>query len=144
PGVATIVIGGRALDRLRLTGGQFLQVRVLARGQWWQAHPYSVSGLPHADRLRLTVKDLADHSRLLARLTPGTRLSSEGPYGAFTPHARGGDAVLLAGAGVGVAPLNALLADLPEHVDAEVLVRASTTRDLVLRDELRREVARRG
>ena len=144
PGVATIVVGGRRLDRLPVTGGQFVQWRVLRRGLWWQAHPYSLSGLPDADELRLTVKDLGDHSRALAGLTPGTRLAIEGPYGAFTHHARQGDAVLLVGAGVGVAPLHALLQDLPEGVDVQMIARASSPDDLVLRDELRRAVAARG
>ena len=144
PGVATIVVGGRRLDRLPVTGGQFVQWRVLRRGLWWQAHPYSLSGLPGPRGLRLTVKDLGDHSRALAGLRPGTRLAIEGPYGAFTRHARQGDAVLLVGAGVGVAPLNALLQDLPEGVDVQVLARASTREELVLRDDLRRAVAARG
>ena len=144
PGVATVVVGGRHLDRLPVTGGQFVQWRVLRPGLWWQAHPYSLSGLPGPGGLRLTVKELGDHSRALAGLTPGTRLAIEGPYGAFTHHARQGDAVLLVGAGVGVAPLNALLQDLPEGVDVEVLARASSHEELVLRDELRRAVAERG
>src|SRR6478672_10216364 len=126
PGVATVVVGGRRLDRLPVTGGQFVQWRVLRPGLWWQAHPYSLSGLPGPGGLRLTVKELGDHSRAVAGLTPGTRLAIEGPYGAFTHHARQGDAVLLVGAGVGVAPLNALLQDLPEGVDVEVLARASS------------------
>src|SRR6478672_1629747 len=144
PGVATVVVGGRRLDRLPVTGGQFVQWRVLRPGLWWQAHPYSLSGLPGPGGLRLTVKELGDHSRAVAGLTPGTRLAIEGPYGAFTHHARQGDAVLLVGAGVGVAPLNALLQDLPEGVDVEVLARASSHDELVLRDELRRAVAARG
>ena len=52
--------------------------------------------------------------------------------------------MLLVGAGVGVAPLNALLQDLPAGVDVEVLARASSHDELVLRDELRRAVAARG
>ncbi|MGZ6697841.1 MAG: ferredoxin reductase family protein, partial [Solirubrobacteraceae bacterium] len=144
PGVVTLVVHGRALDRLSLAGGQFVQWRILRRGLWWQAHPYSISALPRPDGLRLTVKDLGDHSGALARIAPGTRLAIEGPYGAFTRHARRSDAVLLVGAGVGVAPIHALLEDLPAGVDVEVLVRASSERDLVLRDEIRHAAARRG
>ena len=144
PGAATIVVRGHALHRLPLTGGQFFHWRFLRRGLWWQAHPYSVSGLPRNGRLRLTVKALGDHSRALARLRPGTRVAIEGPYGAFTRHARRADRVLLVGAGVGVAPVCALLEDLPAYIDAEVVVRASSDRDLVLRDELRELAARHG
>jgi predicted ferric reductase len=145
PGVISIVCKGHRLDRLPLHGGQFMQWRFLTRGLWWQAHPYSVSALPHPPYLRVTIKDLGDHSAALARLRPGTRIAVEGPYGAFTRHARSRDAVFLAGAGVGITPLRALLEDLPAHVDVTMLIRASTPADLVLRDEIAELVqARRG
>ena len=38
--------------------------------------------------MRITVKDLGDHSAALAALRPGTRIAFEGPYGAFTADAR--------------------------------------------------------
>jgi predicted ferric reductase len=144
PGVVSIICKGRRLDRLPLHGGQFLQWRFLARGLWSQAHPYSVSALPHPPYLRVTIKDLGDHSAALARLRPGTRIAVEGPYGAFTRHARSRDAVLLAGAGVGTTPLRALLEDLPAHVDVTMLIRASTPADLVLREEIAELVDARG
>jgi ferredoxin-NADP reductase len=111
---------------------------------WWQAHPYSVSGLAQPPYLRVTVKDLGDHSRALATIEPGTRIAIEGPYGAFTAAARRGDAVLLVGAGVGATPLRALLEDLPRWVDVVVLLRAHTRDELVLRDEIASLVEDRG
>ncbi len=144
PGLVSIVCRGRRLDRLPLEGGQFLQWRFLERGLWWQAHPYSPSALIHPPFLRVTVKDLGDHSHALTRLRPGTRIAIEGPYGAFTERHRTSDRVLLAGAGVGVTPLRALLEDLPGHVEVIALVRASTPEDLVMRDELHELIARRG
>jgi ferredoxin-NADP reductase len=144
PGVVSLVMEGYRLDRLTVAGGQFLQWRFLVRGLWWQAHPYSLSALPTESRMRVTVKDLGDHSSELARLRPGTRVAIEGPYGAFTQHARARDAVLLVGAGVGVTPLRALLEDLPGQVDVEVVLRASTTEDLVLEHEVADLVQRRG
>ena len=90
------------------------------------------------------MKDLGDHSSELARLRPGTRVAIEGPYGAFTHHARTRDAVLLVGAGVGVTPVRALLEDLPSYVDVEVVLRGSTSEDLVLEHEVAQLVERRG
>jgi predicted ferric reductase len=136
PGVVSLICKGRRLDRLPLAGGQFLQWRFLKRGMWWQAHPYSVSGLAQPPYLRVTVKDLGDHSRALATLEPGTRIAIEGPYGAFTAASRKGDSVLLVGAGVGATPLRALLEDLPRWIDVVVLLRAHTHEELVLRDEI--------
>jgi ferredoxin-NADP reductase len=144
PGVVSLVCEGHRLDRLAVAGGQFLQWRFLVPGLWWQAHPYSLSALPTPSHLRVTVKALGDHSAELGRLRPGTRVAIEGPYGAFTPQARARDAVLLVGAGVGVTPLRALLEDLPPHVDVEVVLRASTTEELVLEREVERLVERRG
>jgi ferredoxin-NADP reductase/DMSO/TMAO reductase YedYZ heme-binding membrane subunit len=144
PGVVSIVLRGRRLDRLPVAGGQFFQWRFLRRGMWWQAHPYSLSAAPAGDRLRITVKDLGDHSAALARLAPGTRVAIEGPYGAFTADTAERDRVLLIGAGVGTAPILALLQELPEGADVVVILRASTPAELVLRDEVADELARRG
>jgi predicted ferric reductase len=136
PNVYSIVCAGRHLERLAISGGQFFQWRFLRRGFWWQAHPYSLSALPRPPYLRVTVKDLGDHSRSLAGLRPGTWVAIEGPYGAFTRHSRTGDRVLLVAAGVGVTPVRALLEDLPAGGDVEVVLRGSTSDDLVLRDEI--------
>jgi predicted ferric reductase len=144
PGVVSVALEGRALDRLGALGGQFVQLRVLKRGLWWQAHPYSVSAMPARGRMRVTLRADGDYGAALARATPGTRVAFEGPYGAFTKEAMSTGRVLLAGAGVGVAPLRALLEDLPRGIDVIVLARASAERDLVLRDELRELVRSHG
>jgi predicted ferric reductase len=144
PGVVSVVLRGRRLDRLPVTGGQFLQFRFLRPGLWWQAHPYSLSALPTDTMLRITVKQLGDHSAALARLTPGTGVAIEGPYGAFTQHARQTDRVLLVGAGVGASPVRAMLEDLPRQVDVVTVLRASTPAELVLRDEIAQLMAWRG
>lgn len=87
-GVTSIVCSGRHLDRLGVEGGQFFHWRFLTRGMWWQAHPYSLSALPRSQLVRFTVKELGDHSSRLANIPLGTRIAIEGPYGAFTRHAR--------------------------------------------------------
>jgi predicted ferric reductase len=143
PGVVSVICGGRHLDRLPVSGGQFLQWRFLARGLWWQAHPYSLSAVPTAQHMRVTVRSLGDHSDSLARLRPGLRVAIEGPYGAFTHHARETDRVVLVGAGVGATPVRAMLDDLPAHVDVTVILRASSAAELVLRDEIMECVAQR-
>lgn len=143
PGVVSVVVRGHFLNRLPLSGGQFLQWRVLKPGLWWQAHPYSISAVAQPPYLRFTVKALGDHSASLAALTPGTRLAIEGPYGAFTADQRETDRVILIGAGVGITPLRAMLQDLPREVDVTLVVRAHAEEDLVLRDELRSFMNRR-
>ena len=143
-GTVSIVLQGRHLDRLRVNGGQFMQWRFLRPGLWWQAHPYSLSAMPMPPYLRVTVKDLGDHSGELARITPGTRVAIEGPYGAFTRHAAERDKLLLVGAGVGVTPIRAMLEDLPADADVDVILRATTEQELVLDEEVAELVERRG
>jgi predicted ferric reductase len=144
PGVISVICRGRRLDKLAVSGGQFFLWHFLVRDLWWQGHPYSLSAMPSSHYLRVTIKAAGDHSRAIARLRPGTRVAIEGPYGAFTSHARSGDRVLLLGAGVGVTPLRALLEDLPPGTDVVVVVRASTVHDLVHRHEIAALVRQRG
>ena len=144
PGVFSVVCRGRRLDRLAVSGGQFFLWRFLTRDLWWQAHPYSLSALPRPPYIRVTIKALGDQSRAIRRLPPGTRVAIEGPYGAFTRHARTSERVALIGAGVGITPLRALLEDLPGRIHVVVIVRASAVEDLLLREEVAALVARRG
>ena len=53
-------------------------------------------------------------------------------------------AILLAGAGVGITPIRALLEELPRDADVVVLLRGSRREDLVLRDEIAELTAARG
>jgi ferredoxin-NADP reductase len=144
PGVYSVICSGRRLERLAVSGGQFFKWRFLTKELWWHAHPYSLSALPQPPYLRVTIKGLGDQSGAIAALKPGTRVAIEGPYGAFTQHARQSDRVTLIGAGVGITPLRALLEDLPVSVDVSVIIRASTPEDIVHRDEVASLVERRG
>ena len=144
PDVVSVVVRGHHLERLPVTGGQFMTFRFLTRGMWWRGHPYSISALPGGNEMRITVKAAGEHSSAVAQLEPGTPVAVEGPYGAFTQHVRETDRLLLVGAGVGATPVRAMLEDLPRHVDVVVILRGSTARDLVLRDEIRRLVGARG
>jgi predicted ferric reductase len=144
PDTVSVVMRGRNLHRLPVYGGQFFHWRFLTGRMWWQAHPFSLSAVPVRDHLRITVKNLGDHSAALAKLKQGTRVAVEGPYGVFTPDARGSDKVVLVGAGVGSAPILSLLQDLPAATDVVVLLRASTEQELILRDAIASELHRRG
>ena len=143
PGVVSVICRGRHLDRLAVSGGQFFCWRFLAPGIWWQAHPYSLSALPRPPYLRLTVKDVGDHSATLARLRPGTRVMVEGPYGTFTTHFLHRRRVVLIAAGIGVTALRALLEDLPPGSRPIVILRATRPEDLVLTGEIRELVQHR-
>ncbi|MFJ6392847.1 ferric reductase-like transmembrane domain-containing protein [Streptomyces sp. NPDC091972] len=143
PNTWSIVLRGRQLENLPTAGGQFMMWRFLRREMWWQAHPYSLSAAPQAGHLRITVKELGDHSTALPRLTPGTRVAFEGPYGVFTADARQSRNVLLVGAGVGTTPIRALLDDLPRDTHVVVLLRGRRPQDIAHLDEFERLITKR-
>jgi predicted ferric reductase len=136
PGVTSVILTGRSLEKLAVSGGQFFEWRFLTRGMWWQAHPFSLSARPSPPHLRLTVKAVGDFTAAVARLEPGTRVAIEGPYGAFTTHARARKKVAFIAGGIGVTAVRSLLEDLPGGTDPVVVLRASTQEDLVFATEV--------
>jgi predicted ferric reductase len=136
PDTVSVICRGRHLERLAFAGGQFFEWRFLTRGMWWQAHPFSLSARPRPPFLRLTVKGIGDYSSAVARLRPGTRVAVEGPYGAFTTYARRCSKVALIAGGIGVTAVRSLLEDLPRDCDPIVILRASTSEELVLSSEV--------
>jgi predicted ferric reductase len=134
PGVVSIRMTGRRLDRLHAHAGQFFVWRFLTRGRWATAHPFSLSEAPRGDSFRITVKALGDHTAKLAAIPVGTRVLAEGPFGVFTDAAgRHGKRVLIAG-GIGITPVRALVERC--RGDDVVIYRALSDDDLVLRGEL--------
>ncbi|GAA4210569.1 ferredoxin reductase family protein [Microbispora amethystogenes] len=145
PGVVSVHVTGRRLDRLGAEPGQFFRWRFLTRDLWWSPNPYSLSAAPRNGELRITVKDLGDQSRSLAGLRPGTRVLAEGPYGALTGRARRARRVLLVAGGIGITPMRALFEALPAAPgDLTLLYRARDAGDLVFRAELEEIATARG
>ncbi|MEY2532849.1 MAG: hypothetical protein QOF29_759 [bacterium] len=145
PGVVSLEIGGERLDRFGALSGQFAHWRFLARGHWWATHPFSLSAAPDGRRLRITVKQRGDSAARLADLRPGTRVIADGPYGGFTSAARRRPRVALIAGGVGIAPIRALLEDMPgEPGEIAVIYRAAGEHDVLFRAELDELSRRRG
>ena len=136
PGVVSVIISGRALEKLGAEGGQFFNWRFAQAGHFWLQHPYSLSAAPTSNRLRITVKDLGDHSRDLIHLKPGVRVFMEGPYGAFTKNRATRKHVLLVGGGVGITPVRAIAEEFGNTAQIELIYRASNEDELVLKGEL--------
>jgi predicted ferric reductase len=134
PGMVSLYIGGRRLPDLKVRAGQFFRWRFLTRDSWWQAHPFSLSAAPNHEWLRLTVKMVGDHTRMLAHLQLGTRVVAEGPSGVFTADRSVKRSALLIAGGSGIAPIRALLEDLPPGT--MLIYRATDPADIVFRREL--------
>jgi predicted ferric reductase len=134
PGVVSLRLSGRRLDRLGIKAGQFFLFRFLGRGRWWASHPFSVSALPRDGALRITVKDLGDFTSGLGGIRPGTRVVAEGPFGVFTDRARRRHKVLLVAGGIGITPIRALLEEL--RGDIIVVYRVVDEAEIIFREEL--------
>ncbi len=137
PGVVSIQVRGRDLDRIDAQPGQFFLWRFITPTGWFQAHPFSLSAAPRNNRLRITVKNLGDHSARLQRIRPGVRVLAEGPYGTFTADRRTRRRVLLIAGGIGITPLRALLETFGPDDDVVLLYRVASADDTVFGDELR-------
>mgnify|MGYP000943002540 CR=1 FL=1 len=144
PDTVSVWVRGRGLSALRVHGGQFFGWRFLTRELWWQSHPYSVSAGSDDTYLRITVKDLGDHSSSLRRMKVGTRVLAEGPYGVFHAGSRQTDKVAAFAAGVGVTPIRAVLDDLPDGTSVTLIYRVAERATAPLHEELEAMVSERG
>ncbi|MBK9100654.1 MAG: ferric reductase-like transmembrane domain-containing protein [Austwickia sp.] len=108
-GVHTVVVTGRHLARLRVAAGQFFTWRFLDGPGWTRGHPYSLSAAPDGRTLAVSVAAVGDGSARVATLRPRTRVLIEGPYGRMHPGVRRRTKVALIAAGIGIAPMKALI-----------------------------------
>ena len=145
PGVYSIYLTGRQLDRLAVRSGQYFVWRFLTREDWWRGHPFSISSAPNGNWLRITIKELGDWSAALGRIPIGTPVFFEGPYGILTGARRTQPKILLIAGGIGITPLRALMEALPARPgDLTLLYRVRDAREIVFRDELETLARARG
>lgn len=137
PGLVSVYLRGRRLDRLPARAGQFFVWRFLEGGSRLRGHPFSLSGPPRSDSLRITVKVVGDGTARVAALRPGTRVLIEGPYGRMTAATYAGGPVTMLACGTGVTPLLALLWDLPYgHGQATLVYRTRHPHEVAFLKEL--------
>jgi predicted ferric reductase len=144
-GLVSVHLRGRSLDRLPVRAGQFFVWRFLDGPGWSRGNPFSLSGPPRRDELRITVKGVGDGSSRVATLRSGTRVLIEGPYGRLTADSYRGGPVTMLACGVGITPLLALLWDLPYGRGMATLVyRARHAAEVAFLDEIEWLAAERG
>ena len=137
PGVVSIYLRGRNLDKVGFVAGNFAHWRFLAPHVWQEAHPFSISAVPSANTVRITVRALGDSTTILQNVRTGTHVWFEGPYGVFTGDDRTTSRVALIGSGIGLAPIRALAEEFVVAPGQLVVVgRASTDEELFLMDEI--------
>ena len=130
-------IKGQKMDRFSFLPGQFLLMRFLAKGLWWQVHPFSISARPDGEEVRITVKAEGDYTKELVQINPGTRVIMDGPLGRFTRIASKKDKVLFIAAGVGITPIRSVLEDLALQGKNLLLIYGNkTSKDIIFQEEL--------
>jgi predicted ferric reductase len=143
-GVVTLEIGGRRLDGLGARSGQYFHWRFLAPGHRTRARPLSLSAAPDGRVLRLTARERPGARPSLATLAPGTRVIAEGPAGGLTAAARRRARIALIAGGPGIAPLRALLEDLPGAAGDVAVICVGARDRAPLGDEIEALARRRG
>ena len=138
PGVASIYITGRHMERFKFQAGQYANISVLARGMW-HSHPFSFSSAYNGEFIRFTIKNAGDYTSKIAMLRPGTKVLVDGPLGLFVDRRAEREKYLLIAGGIGITPLRSMLESLVVQGKTDIVLVASakTEGDLVFRDEIR-------
>ena len=141
----SIYISGRKLKNFQAKSGQFFIIRLVTPGQWWRAHPFSLSAAPTDNTLRFTVGNRGDDTALMQNIKAGTRVILEGPYGVFTEDRRTQENVVLIAAGIGAPPIRALAESIAARPgDVSIIYRIRNKNDAALAEELAEIAKHRG
>jgi NAD(P)H-flavin reductase len=133
--------GGRDLGH---RAGQFVEVSVFGIGE----APISVTSSPSRNgTFELCVRDAGVLTGALHRMEPGTKVGIRGPYGnGFPVEKMKGQDLLIAPAGLGMAPLRSLIKQVLDERDSFgrviILYGARDPSQLLFRDELAQWQAR--
>jgi predicted ferric reductase len=91
--VASLFVTGRRLEALPTRPGQSYAWRFLSPTHWWRPHPFSLSAVPSADAMRITIQAAgAGTRRLVDDVRPGTLIAAEDPTGSSRPRRAGATA----------------------------------------------------
>lgn len=135
--VWSVYISGLHMERFRFIPGQFIIIRFLAKGYYWQAHPFSLSCYPNDTYIRLSIKASGDFTRTIGQVPVGTKAYIEGPYGTLTAHKSQTNKILMIAGGIGITPFRGILEDLGKAgKDIDLIYGNKTKADIALRKEL--------
>lgn len=139
PTATSVYITGKQLQKFTAKGGQFVMVRFLDKSHVWQEHPFSLSALPNADHLRLTIRNLGDFTNTMPQLKSGTPVMVSGPFGTFTHGRQVTKKVVYIAGGIGITPIRSMIEERAQQGkkgDAVLLYGNRTVADTALLSEL--------
>ncbi len=132
----SVYITGKNLHNFRTKAGQFIILRFLAKGFWWQAHPFSLSFVPKNNQIRITVKNCGDFTSKIREIKKGTAVYIDGPYGVFTPEHGADVKYLFIAGGVGITPIRSMIEQIAEEHELMLLYANKKTTDIIFKKEL--------
>lgn len=132
----SVYITGKNLQNFRIQPGQFMIVRFLAKGFWWQAHPFSLSFAPKNNQLRITIKNLGDFTSKIPTIQKGTPMYIDGPYGVFTAKPEQNTKYLFIAGGVGITAIRCLIEKVSATNDTILLYNSKVPSNIIFKEEL--------
>jgi len=88
--------------------GQFAYIRILSKACGYEEHPFTISSAPGDEGVQFIIKNLGDYTGKLKKVTQGTSVLVDGPYGIFTPELSDKPKLFIAG-GIGITPFLSIL-----------------------------------
>lgn len=107
--VVSVYITGRDIAGFHFEAGQFMILRFLAKGFWFEEHPFSFSSEPTGKNIRVSIKNVGDFTSRIEQLKPGTPVFIDGPHGVFTAKKCTGNKALFIAGGIGITPIRAMI-----------------------------------
>ncbi|OIO04720.1 MAG: hypothetical protein AUJ49_02370 [Desulfovibrionaceae bacterium CG1_02_65_16] len=89
--------------------GQFGAIRILRDGKWTEPHPFTISGAPEDDTLRMTIKSSGEFTNAIPQIMPGTPVACAGPFGQFCHGIENQPEIVMIAGGVGITPFLSVL-----------------------------------
>jgi len=138
----TLVLEPDGHPGLRFQAGQFAWLSIWDSPFALREHPFSFSGsAEQKGRLEFTIKELGDFTRRIRHVVPGQRVCVDGPYGAFCSDRHPAPGHVFIAAGIGIAPIMAMLRTLADRQDERPLLLVyayHTWERLTFREEIER------
>ena len=136
--VYSIFISGANMESFQYIPGQFVIVRFLEKGVWYEAHPFSISSGSGAGDIRLTIKQSGDYTKKLPQhIHLGTKVLIDGPHGIFGSEIKNEEKILCIAGGIGITPIRSIVEQgAKDQKKIKVLASFRTHHDVIFEREI--------
>jgi predicted ferric reductase len=120
----SIYFSGPDMERFKdRKPGQFASIRIFKDGEWSAPHPFTLSGAPEDETLRMTIKKSGEFTSAIPDIQPGTPIQCSGPFGQFCKDIGLSKEIVMIAGGVGITPFLSVLRHFKETgADNEILL----------------------